>query len=123
MRKKILVVDDDQRILNLYMRLFEAVGLSMFDIVTMPDPYLATEYVLREKVDVVILDLRMPKVNGQKFYEALKEYNPELKVIVSSVYPIDKQRKMVPDATGYYDKSCGPIQLVEKVANVLVNCN
>ncbi|MCA9408387.1 MAG: response regulator, partial [Candidatus Omnitrophica bacterium] len=106
MRKKILVVDDDQRILNLYMRLFEAVGLSMFDIVTMPDPYLATEYVLREKVDVVILDLRMPKVNGQKFYEALKEYNPELKVIVSSVYPIDKQRKMVPDATGFVIISC-----------------
>jgi CheY-like chemotaxis protein len=71
-------------------------------------------------VDIIILDIEMPGVDGRVMFEIIKEYNPDLKVIVASVYPIDQQKRLIPFALDYFDKSQGIMKLLAKVSHVLV---
>ena len=61
----------------------------------------------------------MPVVDGAAFFATAKLYAPEAKVIVSSVYPLEDQRRMIEGADAYYDKSEGADVLVKKIKNIL----
>ena len=114
--KKVLIVEDEQRITDIYMRLLIPAGLI---VRCANNAQAATSILVREDIDLVLLDIKMPRVDGQKIFEIIEEYNPSIKVIVSSVYPIDKQKELVPRAVNYYDKSEGPINLLAKVKSAL----
>lgn len=120
MKKRILVVDDEKRIRDNYCRLFSSVGSTLFEVVEAKDALEAAEILAREPIDVVLLDLRMPGVGGEKLFNVIQETNPRIHVIVASVYPIEKQKKIVPQADDYYDKSQGLLGLLEKTTNTLV---
>ncbi|MCR4336329.1 MAG: response regulator [Candidatus Omnitrophica bacterium] len=115
MKKRIMIIDDEERIRRVYGRLLHMLASNVFDIIQASDAAEATQFLIRDKVDVILLDLRMPRVNGQMMYDVIREYDREVPVIVISVYPIEQQRKMLPTASDYYDKSHGPIQLLEKI--------
>ncbi len=114
--KRILIVEDEKRMREIYSRLLRAVGV---EVVEAADAWEATEVLIREKVDLVLLDLRMAEVDGKEMFEVIQELNPDLKIIISSVYSIDKQKKMVPSAQDYFDKSQGSFILLEKIHSVL----
>lgn len=40
----------------------------------------------QEKFDLILLDMIMPVMNGKDCFRKLKELNPEVKVILSSVF-------------------------------------
>ena len=115
--KKILIIDDEDRIRDIYLRLFVHAGIV---VRRAKDARQATNIIIREDIDLILLDIKMPVINGRTMYEIIEEYNPKAKVIISSVYPIDKQRMLVPHASGYYDKSEGPLKLLEMVLNSLM---
>ena len=56
--------------------------------------------------DVVLMDVRMPGINGIHATRQLKEEMPEVKVIILSLYDIDEYRKAALDsgASGYVVK-------------------
>jgi DNA-binding NtrC family response regulator len=120
LKKRILIIDDEERIREIYKRYFNAVGASVFEIIETGNAREATEYIIREPVDIIILDIEMPGVDGRVMFEIIKEYNPDLKVIVASVYPIDQQKRLIPFALDYFDKSQGIMKLLAKVSHVLV---
>ena len=115
--KKILIIDDEERILEIYIRTFVEAG---FIVRRAKNAWEATNILIREDMDLVLLDIRMPNINGKTIFEIIQEYNPNIKVIVFSVYPINVQKQMVPLAKDFYDKSEGPLNLLEKVTNALV---
>ncbi len=115
--KKILVVDDEKRIRDIYIRLLVESGFIVRQAASAQE---ATNILIREPIELVLLDIKIPKINGKEIFEILKEYNPRIKVIIASVYPIEKQKQVIPQATDYYDKSHGPFMLLDKIANVLV---
>jgi CheY-like chemotaxis protein len=80
----------------------------------------ATNIMIREGIDLILLDVRMAVVDGREMFDIIKEYDPQGKVIISSVYPVERQRELIPKALGYYDKSDGPIKLLEMVVNNLI---
>ena len=114
--KRVLIIDDEERIRMLYTKLFVTAGILVRQA---GDARQATNIMIREDLDLVILDIKMPGVDGKTMHEIIKEYNPALKVIISSVYPVDKQKAIIPCAWGYYDKSQGPVVLLEKISKVL----
>ena len=77
------------------------------------------EALLSEGFDLVLLDIRIPVFNGREIFEALRQYEPKLKIIVCSVYPVDEQKKTIPHADDYFDKSQGTSILTEKVLSFL----
>jgi len=121
MKKKILIIDDEERIRKIYARLFQAIGSGIFEVLEAENAEKATDYLIREKLDLVLLDIKMPDIDGTRMYEIIREYNPNLEVVVASVYPVEEQKRLLPYASAYYDKSEGPIKLLEKVSSTLVS--
>jgi DNA-binding NtrC family response regulator len=114
--KTILVVDDESRIRRIYSTLLDAEGYNVIDTGSAID---ANEILKTERVDLVLLDLRMPDVNGNILYDVLGVFYKKVKVIVSSVYHIDRQKKIIPHAAEYHDKSQGIDILLDKIQAVL----
>ena len=82
-RKRILVLDDEQAIQRLLKIVLESEG---YEVVTTDDGRLALEMIRLQPVDLIIQDLRMPKMDGLQFLRHLKEQNPELPSIVLTAY-------------------------------------
>lgn len=115
--KKVLIIEDEQRIVDIYVRLLVSAG---FIVRFANTAQRATNILVCEEIDLVLLDIKMPGISGQTIFEIIEEYDPNIKVIVSSVYPIEKQKELIPRAYNYYDKSEGSMNLLAKVQNSLL---
>lgn len=113
--KRVLIIDDEPRIRALYGRILADAG---FDVRMASNGEDAVEKLIREKMDLVLLDISMPRINGRGLFEIIQEYDPRIKVIVSSVYPLHVQRIMLPEAWDYHDKAHGSSTLLEKIFSV-----
>lgn len=72
---RILVVDDESNILTLIDRVLTKQG---FEVVCLSAAREALEAVARGGYDLILSDYRMPGLDGQDFYEAVKRAQPEL---------------------------------------------
>ncbi|MDI6892152.1 MAG: response regulator transcription factor [Actinomycetota bacterium] len=81
----------------------------------------AVEKIKQVKPDVVLLDLRMPKVDGVTVCRIVKEENPEIKVIVLTTYDSDEEifGALEAGASGYLLKDVPPGDLVQAVRMVV----
>jgi two-component system cell cycle sensor histidine kinase/response regulator CckA len=81
----ILLVDDEEIIRNVGKATLTRSG---YTVLTAADGEIALERYRREqqRIDLVILDLVMPKMSGKKCLEALIGINPEAKVVIASGY-------------------------------------
>ena len=75
---------------------------------TAPDPYIAREMILKEKPDVLTLDIEMPRMDGLTFLKKLMKSMPIPTIILSSLTP--KGSGMALDAleSGAVDVICKP---------------
>ena len=80
-RARILVVDDDARHAESVQALLDANG---YDVVCETDPERALPIARGGAIDVLLLDLNMPRLSGVEFLEALGEHASGLKTIVLS---------------------------------------
>lgn len=58
----------------------------------------AFDLALRERPDIVITDLVMPRLNGVELTRRIRQELPETKIIVVSSYPEDTYRHMASDS-------------------------
>lgn len=117
--KRILIIDDEQRIGQSYTRLLSEEG---FEVQHASNAQEATNFLIREHFDLVLIDINMPEVDGKVMYEVIREYDRNMKVIVSSVYPIEDQIQSILGASAYHNKSQGGVDmLVTKIKEVLGN--
>ena len=77
MAKKVLIVDDDADIRDLYVPYFAQRGYATIGAV---DGETGLEILAREKVDVVVLDLAMPGIQGEDVMQKMADH-PEWKKI------------------------------------------
>ena len=86
----VLLVDDEEMIIDVGSRMLEKLG---YDTLTASNGSEAIEiYQSRGKdIDLVILDMVMPKISGGETFDRLKEINPAINVILCSGYSIDGQ--------------------------------
>ncbi|MGV6851917.1 MAG: hybrid sensor histidine kinase/response regulator, partial [bacterium] len=84
-RGTVLVVDDEVSIRNLASKTLEKMGLT---VLTAIDGIDAIELLKKHQnvIDIILLDMTMPKLDGAETYKELKKINPEIKVILSSGY-------------------------------------
>lgn len=80
----VLLVDDEEDVRNVGREMLEALG---FNTVTANDGFDALEILKRDlSIKIVILDLTMPRMDGEQAFNELRKLNPGIKVIMSSGY-------------------------------------
>jgi DNA-binding response OmpR family regulator len=114
--QRILIIDDERRIGQSYTALLSEEG---FEAKHASSAQEATNLLIREHFDLVLLDIKMPEVDGKIMYEVIREYNRNMKIIVSSVYPIEDQVQIISGASEYHNKSQGVDILITKIKEVL----
>jgi DNA-binding NtrC family response regulator len=81
---KILVVDDEKDMLLLLQRIIS--GETQHEVVTETNPLKAIELFKKKPFDLVITDLKMPKMDGIKLLEEVKKIRANVSVIVMTAY-------------------------------------
>ncbi|MBL7049406.1 MAG: PAS domain S-box protein [Nitrospira sp.] len=74
-----------------------------------------------EEIDLVILDVIMPRMNGKETFDAIKNIRPDVKVIFTSGYSMDlvKDRGLAGVNIPFISKPVSPEELLAKIRNVL----
>lgn len=116
MKKKILVVDDEESICLLYEDEFKDEG---YNVITAKTGKEAIKLFEKEKPDLVILDINMPRMTGIEVLRILKEKSPNIPVIMSTAYSHYKQDFTVWAADAYIIKSPDLTELKQKVKELL----
>ena len=111
MPPKILVVDDDRNLLKLFKYVLEKDG---FAVITAMDGESGLELALVERPDLIMLDLKMPKLDGIEVLRKLKA-DPltaaiPVVVITASAQKADAERALQEGAVGYLVK---PFRIAE----------
>lgn len=83
-RPRILVVDDEKIICELIGRTLKR---NNYDVEIARNGKTAIEKIKEDKFDILITDVRMPKINGMEVLREIKEANPFIEVIVITGYP------------------------------------
>ena len=115
--KKILVVEDELRLRILLQKEMKEKGYATLEAGNGEE---ALETLKNSRnIDLVVLDIVLPQRDGMDIFDILKKDYPSLKVIVSSVYPIDEQEFLIWDADDYYYKTDDISVLMNKMAVLL----
>ncbi|MET3211058.1 UNVERIFIED_CONTAM: two-component system response regulator (stage 0 sporulation protein F) [Paenibacillus sp. PvR008] len=82
-KKKVLIVDDQNGIRILLMEVFGSEGYETFQAA---NGKIALEIVEKEPPDLVLLDMKIPGMDGLEILKHLKTMNPNIKVIMMTAY-------------------------------------
>ena len=117
MQKRILVVDDDD--MNL-MRTKRILGME-YDVLLANSGSEALDTLKKEKIDLVLLDIEMPKMNGFETFERMKEFTAWTPVIflTASGQEDDVLNAIRLGAVNYLKKPYPPQELLTRVAQEL----
>ena len=117
MQKRILVVDDDS--MNL-MRTKMILGKD-YDVFLSSSGIEALDTMKREEMDLVLLDIEMPKMNGIETFERMKEFAAGTPVIFLTASGVedDVRSAIKLGAVNYLKKPFQPKELLKRVAQEL----
>jgi CheY-like chemotaxis protein len=75
----------------------------------------------KARIDIVLLDMIMPDMNGGHTYDRMKEIDPDVKVILSSGYSINGQATEILDrgCKGFIQKPFNIKQLSQRLREIL----
>ncbi|MDD5691161.1 MAG: response regulator [Candidatus Omnitrophica bacterium] len=121
MAKKILLVDDEPHIIMMLENRMKHAG---YDVITASDGQEALVKAHKEKPDLIILDLMLPKLDGYKVCRMLKfdEKYKHIPIIMLSARAQEADKKMgeTVGADGYITKPFEPQVLLGKVSDLLM---
>ena len=118
MSYRILLVDDEPDIL-------EFVGYNLqkegYEVFTAENGEEALDVYDKEYIDLVIVDIMMPKMDGYAFTRALRESNKELLVLMISAkqLPEDRKKGFIAGIDDYMSKPIDPEELVLRLRALL----
>ena len=116
----LLLVDDEKFILDVGKQMLQSLGYRVY---VAGNGKTAVEIYRKNQKDIqmVILDMVMPEMNGVKTFDQLKKLNPDLKVLLASGYSINRDVTELLDrgCRGFIQKPFDIWQLSKKVNDIL----
>ncbi len=115
--KSILVIDDDQRMLKLAEVFLEIAG---FDVITAADGVSGMKLLRESKVDLVLLDVLMPGLDGYKVLQLIREYSSVPVIMVTGITDKDSVKRFLDlGADDYVTKPFIEEELIARIQNKL----
>jgi DNA-binding response OmpR family regulator len=125
MSRRILVVDDESDVCIALRSVIEENG---FEVDTFVDSFKALENFRSSLYDLLILDIKMPKMNGFKLYRRMKKIDHNIKVFfltaLADLHKYDAFKKEVyPKEREIYliQKPIANEELLERINEVLIS--
>lgn len=120
--KTILVVDDEMSIINAVIRSFIMNDLHYQPLVCM-DGYEALEFMRTKDIDMVLLDIKMPNLDGMKVCEEVMadEKMKKIPILITSGNLVTSDREKLKSLGIQYflDKPYNSSELFEKMKEIL----
>ncbi len=86
----ILVVDDDKNIRYVIKEILQTAQYTVFTAENGEDAF---DVLIKEHVDLVIVDIMMPTMDGYEFTKELREFNADIPVLMVSAKQLPEDRK------------------------------
>lgn len=119
--QKVLMIDDEPDIVSFFEKTFENFPhIQFFRSLRAVE---GLEIAKRERPDVVLLDLRMPGMNGEEALGGLKSFLPETKFIIMTGWEDGSVRERIERDFGvaaYYTKPVDLEKVITKIMNLLM---
>ncbi len=117
-RRSVLVVDDDPAMRTL---LVDAIGEDGYQVTGASDTLSALSYRLRSKVSLVVLDWKMPDLDGFVLLDSLRRIAPRMPVIFVTAYdqPEICRRALEAGARGFLAKPFPVSRLLAEIEKAL----
>lgn len=115
----VLIIEDEEAQLNLVKKILNKYG---YTVLKAEDGQKGLDIYIKNKdsIDLVILDLVMPKMSGDKVFEEMVKINNKVKVIISSGHSEEKMQKGIfTFAKGFISKPFRIKEFIRKVRAVL----
>ncbi len=114
MKNNILVVDDEPVARQ---SLTDILRLEGYNVSAVPNGELAVEHIRKNSVDLIVLDLKMPGMNGLDVVQVVNQVSPDTEIVLLTAYgsmetAVEALRQRVHD---YLLKPASPNQIVESV--------
>jgi len=114
--EKVLCVDDDLSLLRLYQDELSEEG---YKVILAKDGKEALAKFEKEKPQVVVMDIRMPVMDGIETLTAMMGKDRQVPVILNTAYPQYRDNFMTWGAEAYVIKSSDLTELKKKIREVL----
>ncbi len=113
MNYKILVAEDDKDIAEVIKLYLENEG---FQVIYAPDGRLAYEAVQRQTIDLAVVDIMLPKMNGYELIKKIRENN-NMPIVILSAKNLDSDKILGLDlgADDYLTKPFNPLELIARI--------
>jgi DNA-binding NtrC family response regulator len=117
-KPKILVIDDDETVRRSYQRSLQTVRC---DVETAANGEDAIRALTDHPFDVLLLDMRMPGMDGMAVLKAAKQTAPDSEIIVITGYPTIEGAKQAVQlgAYDYLSKPVGPREVIKATNGAL----
>lgn len=114
----ILVVDDDKNTRKYISAVLEAEN---YTVTTASDGEEAMRVMDREYIDLVVLDIMMPKMDGYRFTQELREANNNLPVLMVSAkqLPADRHKGFLAGTDDYITKPVDETEMLLRIKALL----
>ena len=114
--EKVLCVDDDLSLLRLYQEELTEDG---YKVILAKDGKEALKKFEKESPSVVVMDIRMPVMDGIETLTAMLGKDRQIPVILNTAYPQYRENFMTWGAEAYVIKSSDLTELKQKIREVL----
>ena len=87
---RVLLVDDNEELLKLY-----SIFLKRYEVITAKNGKEGVELYMKYHPDIVIMDIKMPIMDGIEATRTIKEYDKDAKIIGATAYHDKYAEKML----------------------------
>jgi len=119
MKKTVAVVEDDPRLREQLLQILENIK-DIQCVAVCNSAEEALEKIPAKSPDVVLMDIKLPKMSGIQCVAELKKLLPEVQVIMVTIYEDSERifKALKAGASGYLVKSGPPEQLIDAIRDV-----
>lgn len=120
-KARIMLVDDEEDITGYLKMVLERHG---FDVVVFNDPSKALNAYKPEQYDLLLLDIRMPGINGLDLFRKIKDVDPKIRVCFLSAFEeyrgeFRQRYPQLDEVNCYLKKPIGMDELLKKIRLML----
>ncbi len=118
--KRILAIDDDQYFANSLKNVLE---MKDFKVDVISNPFTVESYLSTTQPDCILLDFKMPGINGLELIRRIKKLNAKIPIILISAVEINfiHPNPLEEGASYYIEKPFDLEELLEGIRSVIKN--